>query len=189
MLETGKETKKKLFYGGNVNLWSMVALLLSTNLYIDCSNLLEIVDKSSMPFCFCCATNITQWRRVAYIHILTDFVCLQRLQRMHQWSLVFGCLSVTRLQEASLCKRGWTDRGPTWGGDSIRNIVLASSLDFLHVFDAAFAKFVWALVLLRTDIFYNSHSKWLAHSCYNLRQEAFLDKLWVVEREVVWWRR
>jgi len=41
-------------------------------------------------------------------------------------------LSVTRPHAASLCKHGWTDRGPAWDEDSRypRNTVLDGSPDF-----------------------------------------------------------
>jgi len=60
-------------------------------------------------------------------------------------------LSVTRLHTSSICKHGWTDRGPAWVGDSwnLKNIVLNERFDCLHWFDTAFAKLHWSLIHLR----------------------------------------
>jgi len=66
------------------------------------------------------------------------------------------CLSVTHSvgHADGLCKNGRTDQAPVWGGDACdpRNIVLdggpCPSAARGSVFDAAFAKLLWPLVVL-----------------------------------------
>jgi len=66
---------------------------------------------------------------------------------------LFVCQSVCHT--AALCKNGWVDRGPVWGGDSLgaRNIVLDGSTRipvFLHAVDEAFARLLWKLVICKS---------------------------------------